>query len=192
MQNAVQRFLRSERGSFTVEAVVVFPLLVWAYTAMFVFWDAFKTENINLKATYTIADMISREQEEICTDYIAGANSIYAFLNSGDSNHRLRVTAARQIPDDNGDGEPEYEFWSIPYPANGLPAYTNVSEFKPLLPIMADYDSVIIVTAATDWEPVFNAGLSARTLSETVVTSPRFAPRIDVCPEALNPASPAT
>jgi hypothetical protein len=29
---------------------------------MFVFWDAFKTQNVNLKATYTIADMISREQ----------------------------------------------------------------------------------------------------------------------------------
>jgi hypothetical protein len=184
--NAFGRFLHSERGSFTVEAVVVFPLLVWAYTAMFVFWDAFKTENINLKATYTIADMISREQATICTDYVAGANSIYAFLNSGDSNHRLRVTAVRQLPDSNGDGSPDYEFWSIPFPADGLPAHTDETQFLPLLPIMADFDSVIIVTAATDWQPLFNTGLSARTLSETVVTSPRFAPRIDVCPEALS------
>jgi Flp pilus assembly protein TadG len=97
------RFLRSERGSFTVEAVVIFPLLVWAYTAMFVFWDAFKTQNINLKATYTIADMISREQEQICTDYIEGARSIYAFLNAGDSNHQVRVTNVRQIPDPDGE-----------------------------------------------------------------------------------------
>jgi hypothetical protein len=84
--------------------VVIFPLLVWAYTAMFVFWDAFKTQNINLKATYTIADMISREQEEICDDYIEGARSIYAFLNAGDANHQVRVTNVQQVPD--ADGNP--------------------------------------------------------------------------------------
>jgi hypothetical protein len=183
--NCLTRFLRSERGSFTVEAVVIFPLLVWAYTAMFVFWDAFKTQNINLKATYTIADMISREQEEICTSYIAGATSIYAFLNSGDSNHRVRVSVVRQIPDAAGGPEPDYDFWSVAYPAGTLPSFTAASDFQTLLPIMADYDSVIIVTTATDWQPVFNVGLPPKTLSETVVTSPRFAPRIDVCPEAL-------
>jgi hypothetical protein len=46
---------------------------------------------------------------------------------------------------------------------------------------MGDFDSVIIVTTATDWAPIFNAGLSAMTLSETVVTSPRFSPKIDIC-----------
>jgi hypothetical protein len=51
--------------------------------------------------------------------------------------------------------------------------------------MMANYDSVIIVSTATDWAPIFNAGLSAMTLSETVVTSPRFAPQIQICPSAL-------
>jgi hypothetical protein len=175
------RFLRSERGSFTVEAVVIFPLLVWAYTAMFVFWDAFKTQNINLKATYTIADMISREQEQICTDYIEGARSIYAFLNAGDSNHQVRVTNVRQIPDP--DGGTDYEFWS--WATEGLTPYTSKAQFESIVPMMANYDSVIIVSTATDWAPIFNAGLSAMTLSETVVTSPRFAPQIQICPSAL-------
>ncbi len=176
------RFLRNERGSFTVEAVVIFPLLVWAYTAMFVFWDAFKTQNINLKATYTIADMLSREQEVICTGYVQGARSIYAFLAAGDANHQLRVTSVRQVPDANGD--PSYEFWS--YATEGLSPYTQSTQFAPIVPIMANYDSVIIVTAATDWSPLFNVGLPAMTLSETVVTSPRYSPQLQICPAALS------
>ena len=175
----LKRFLHSERGTFTVEAVVIFPLLVWAYTAMFVFWDAFKTQNINLKATYTIADMISREQEEVCTSYFDGARSIYAFLNSGDSNHRLRVTSVRRIATPGGGTTPTYEFWS--YATTGLSPYTSSAQFASIVPMMAVFDSVIIVTTATDWQPVFNAGLGAMTLSETVVTSPRFAPQIQVC-----------
>jgi hypothetical protein len=176
-----RRFLRSEGGSFTVEAVVIFPLLVWAYTAMFVFWDAFKTQNINLKATYTIADMISREQEQICDSYIEGARSIYAFLNAGDSNHEVRVTSVRQVR--NSAGNREWEFWS--FATDGMQPYTEVNQFRSIVPMMADFDSVIIVSTATDWEPIFNTGLPAMTLSETVVTSPRFSPQIQICPAAL-------
>jgi hypothetical protein len=95
----LRRFLRCEEGSYTVELVVIFPLLAWAYTSMFVFWDAYKTQNINLKATYTIADMISREEREICDNYIEGAHNIYAYLSRGNTNHRLRVTLVMQIPD---------------------------------------------------------------------------------------------
>jgi Flp pilus assembly protein TadG len=174
-----RHFLRSERGTFTVEAVVIFPLLVWAYTAMFVFWDAFKTQNINLKATYTIADMISREQEELCTSYFEGARTIYAFLNAGDANHRIRVTNVRRIATPGGGTTPTYQFWS--YASAGLNPYTSSAQFASIVPMMAVFDSVIIVTTATDWEPLFNAGLGAMTLSETVVTSPRFAPQINVC-----------
>jgi hypothetical protein len=180
--NAIRRFLRSEKGSFTVEAVVIFPILVWAYTAMFVFWDAFKTQNVNLKATYTIADMISREQEEICDGYIEGARSIYAFLNSGDSNHQVRVTSVRRALDSSGN--PEFQFWS--YATEGMVPYTDSTQFESIVPIMAMYDSVIIVSTSTDWEPLFNAGLPAMTLSETVVTSPRFAPQIQLCASALS------
>jgi hypothetical protein len=176
----LRRFLRSERGSFTVETVVIFPLLVWAYTAMFVFWDAFKTQNVNLKATYTIADMISREQEQICDDYMLGARSIYAFLSPGRENHQIRVTNVRQIRD--SDDNVAWEFWS--YATPGLQPYTEYDQFESIVPIMADFDSILIVTTATDWTPIFNAGLPAMTLSETVVTSPRFSPQIELCPSA--------
>jgi hypothetical protein len=147
---------------------------------MFVFWDAFKTQNINLKASYTIADMISREQEMICDAYIDGARSIYAFLSPGDTNHQVRVTSVRQVRDE--DDNLEWEFWS--FATDGMLPYTDLDQFQDMLPMMADFDSLLIVNTATDWTPIFNAGLSAMTLSETVVTSPRFSPQIEICPTA--------
>jgi hypothetical protein len=56
-----------------------------------------------------------------------------------------------------------------------MASYTDASQFEDILPMMADWDMAIIVTTATDWEPMFaEAGLAPMTLSETVVTSPRF------------------
>lgn len=176
LKSALRRFRQSEVGSFTVEAVVIFPLLVWAYTAMFVFWDAFKTQNVNLKATYTIADMISREQRTIDQDYLDGARTIYAFLSSGNDNHRLRVSVVRNRVDEFGNEALSLE-WSQVSGA-GVTGYTDISQVASIIPILAPNDTVIVVTTFTDWRPLFNAGLSPMTLTETSVTSPRFMPQI--------------
>ena len=177
MRNPVRNrsFFRSELGTVTVETVVIFPLLVWAYTAMFVFWDAFKTENINLKSAYTIADMISREQRMIDDTYIEGARTIYRFLNAGNDNQQVRVSVVSLRVDALGNEVHELE-WS--YGTEGLACYTDVALLEPRIPIMAPGDQVIVVDTAADWEPVFNVGLPARQMRETVVTSPRFVPRV--------------
>ena len=176
LKTALRRFRQSEMGSFTVEAVVIFPLLVWSYTAMFVFWDAFKTQNINLKATYTIADMISREQRTIDQNYLDGARTIYAFLSSGNENHRLRVSVVRNRVDEFGN-----EFLSLEWSqvsGEGVTGYTDISQVESIIPMLAVNDSIIVVTTFTDWRPLFNAGLSPMMLTETSVTAPRFMPQI--------------
>jgi Flp pilus assembly protein TadG len=168
---ALRRFRRSETGSFTAEFVVIFPLLVWSYTAMFVFWDAFKTQNVNLKATYTIADMISREPRTINADYIDGARTIYAALASGTQNQRVRVSLVRNCLEPDGTAALSLE-WSVAT-AGALP-YTQISQVENIVPMLAVNDKVVVVSTLTDWRPLFTAGLSAMTLSETVVTSPRL------------------
>jgi hypothetical protein len=171
----IRPFLGTERGTVTVETVVIFPLLVWAYTAMFVFWDAYKTENINLKSAYTIADMISREQRMIDDTYIEGARTIYRFLNAGDTNQQVRVSVVSLQVDSDGD---EFHHLEWSHGTEGLPCYSDVSLLQPRIPIMAPGDQVIVVDTASDWAPVFNVGLPARQMRETVVTSPRFVPRV--------------
>ena len=47
----VRTFLTDGRGSLSVEAALIFPMLVWGFAAMYVYWDAFKTQNNNLKGS---------------------------------------------------------------------------------------------------------------------------------------------
>ena len=57
-------FAQDARGSLSVEAALILPLLCWFYVASFVWFDAFRTQNANLKASYTLADMLSRANIE--------------------------------------------------------------------------------------------------------------------------------
>jgi Flp pilus assembly protein TadG len=176
--SSIRRFRQSETGSFTTEAVIIFPLLVWSYTAMFVFWDAFKTQNVNLKASYTIADMISREQQQINQAYLDGALSIYAFLSSTTENHRVRVSVVKNTVDPMGNESLTLE-WSQVSGKNVL-AYTDINQVSNIIPLMAGNDTVIVVTTFSDWSPLFNVvGMAPMTLTETTVTAPRFIPGIE-------------
>ena len=90
VHNRLRRFAAAESGALSVEAVIIFPILLWAFIAMFVFWDAFKAQNINLKATYTVADLISREDDPIDAAYVDGMNDVYEFLIARDDGNDLR------------------------------------------------------------------------------------------------------
>ena len=48
----LKAFGRNDAGSVSVEAVIMFPILLWAFAAMFVFWDAFKMQNILINFFY--------------------------------------------------------------------------------------------------------------------------------------------
>ena len=58
-------FTDDNRGSIPTEGVLAFTMLIWWYLASFQFFDAFRQKNINLKAAYTIADLISRQTDAI-------------------------------------------------------------------------------------------------------------------------------
>lgn len=59
------RFCREERGSVTVEAVITLPLLIWAIGATYEFFEVHRYQSARDKASYTIADMLSREMMPI-------------------------------------------------------------------------------------------------------------------------------
>ena len=81
---SVQKFIRSETGSLSVEAVLMMPMLFFALTAMFVFFDAYQIRNTTGKAGYTIADMLSRETFPINQTYLDDTRSVFAFLARSD------------------------------------------------------------------------------------------------------------
>ena len=177
-KSMLSRFRREERGSVVVEAVVILPLLVWTYTAMFVFFDAYKTENLTVKAAYTVADMISRQTEPVDADYINGMNTIFGFLTDGNPQNEVRVSVVGMVT--GADNQPELELvWSYTTDPTKLPQLCSVAPIEQRIPILSLGDQLIVVEAIMGWQPAFNAGLGERTLYELVVAKPRFSGRVD-------------
>ncbi|KMW57997.1 ABC-type dipeptide transport system, periplasmic component [Candidatus Rhodobacter oscarellae] len=92
MMNQILRFARDERASLTVEAILVLPLLLWGYFGMFVLFDGYRALSNNIRASYTISDLLSRELEPVNEDYINGLNDIQDVLTQSPHRTVLRVT----------------------------------------------------------------------------------------------------
>lgn len=171
----IRQNLRDERGSFSVEAILMFPLLVWAFMAMYVFFEGLRESNINVKATYTISDLLSRETDEIDMTYLNGMNDVYAWLSRSATPVQLRVSVVRR--DDASDSH--VSVWSKG--VAGKPDLTQAeidTEISPFVPIMADASTAIVVETWTTYNPIMDIGLIQTDLYNVVVTAPRFSDQL--------------
>ena len=75
LSRQIRRFRDQEDGLVMTEFLIMLPLLIWTFMALFVYWDAFRTINQAQKATYSVSDVISR-QSEIDTVFIDGMQTI--------------------------------------------------------------------------------------------------------------------
>ena len=89
----VVQFRADNRGSVSVELVLVLPILIFAYVASLVFFDAFRARKDAQVAALTVADLLSRNTAAVTTAYMDGLNEVYDFLTSGDQETRLRMSS---------------------------------------------------------------------------------------------------
>ncbi|MFO1173771.1 MAG: hypothetical protein U1E48_00990 [Paracoccaceae bacterium] len=173
-------FSRDDRGAMEVEGILASTFLIWWYISSFQYFDAFKQKNINLKAAYTVADMLSRETGPSNGDpnatpvnqtYINGLNTMFDYLTYSRKPTWIRVTSVYY-----DDTTKKYHVdWSA---ASGsghtlmttpmLQGYTN------RLPVLPDGDSVIVVETFMAYEPIFSIGINAQVYNTFITTSPRF------------------
>lgn len=177
----LRRFTRETRGAVVVEAVLILPLLLWAYTVTFVFFDAYHAQTRNLRATYTIADLVSRQTRMLHASDIDGMNKVFDMLNNTSVTGE---TTAIRITDVQWDQKSKtYKVvWSDG--TNGKPPQTDASIklISDKLPVLADGDTELVVetwlTYTPAFQPIFGAGLTARTLYQMVTTRPRLSPQV--------------
>ena len=169
------RFARDEGAAVIAEAVIVLPLFLWAYIALFVYWDAFRSMNTVQKAAYTVSDMISREQDGIQSDYIDGMKKVIEYLIDEDQNVRLRVTSVTWSAPNN-----RFEVHWSRAPGNLMTPLTTASlqNYVAQIPNMAAGDYVVLVEVEVDYQPGFDVGLPNQTFHQFIVTRPRFLPCI--------------
>ena len=169
--NVIREKAADEKGSFSVEAVLMFPMIVWAFMAMFVFFEGLRESNINVKAAYTVSDLLSRETDEIDQTYLDGMRDVYTWLSRSANPVSLRVTVVRF--DDTNDQH--VKVWSRG--AGGAVELTQDDidvTITPNIPIMADAATAIVVETWTTFTPLMDIGLVETDVYNLVVTSPRF------------------
>ncbi len=164
-------FVRNEKGSLSIEAVLAVPILVWAITATFVFWDAFKTLNVSQKATYTVADMISRENQDVTGDYLTAMHEIYGYLSNSDGDNSMRVTVVELEVDPDTDVETLTLICSDG--VGGLSGHDTVEAVRARIPQMGNGDQMVVVETEQDWAPAFAVGLASYRFREVALARPR-------------------
>lgn len=175
-------FRNDERGSFMVESVIALPLLFWTVAATFEFFELHRYKSVREKATYTIADMISREQAAVTDTYMDNVKVLFDIITNDSGTNQLRVSIIRYDA-----GDDEYDvFWSKVRGTGPMDELVNndVADSHDTLPVMADGEDVIVVESVSDYDSLFDLVLSDPFNIETrVFTSIRFAPQIcfDAC-----------
>ena len=182
VRRSLRRFARRSDGTLSVEAIMVFPLLAWAYMGMYFFFDAYRQQNVNLKAAYTVSDMLSREVDVIGWNDIEGLNRVLDFLTASANPTQIRISVVYY----DQDTDRHILVWS-----RGTRGKIDLTQaqveasYSDDIPIMADSDTAILVETWSYYEPTVNIGLPSVTFDNMIVTSPRFAPQLcyEVCGE---------
>jgi hypothetical protein len=170
------------RGSMPTEGVMAFSFLIWWYIASFQFFDAYRQKNVNLKAAYTIADMVSRQKDELDRNYIYGLNTVFDYLTFSNKPTWIRVTA---INIDNTTNAFAVK-WSCQTGIGHQPhTSASINALSARIPTMPFGDEVILVETYMAYEPIFSIGLKAMIYDTFITTRPR-GPQV-----AWDPTSPA-
>lgn len=172
----LRTFRDDERGSMVVEGVLALPMMFWVLITFYVFWDAYRNINVIQKATYSIADVISRRQAAVDEEYLNGLNRVMDYLLDPGQTADMRFSSVRF----NGIQRQFEVEWSYSPGGTMTPLTSGVAnELASRLPIMADGDTVIVVETSVDFKPAFNiAIIGDRTVEEFIVTRPRLVPRV--------------
>ncbi len=174
LRTRLSRFADATHGAVSVEFVLAMPILFWAFTACFVFFDGYRQSAVNLKAAYTISDMISRETAGIDDNYIDSLQKLLTLMTRSGTDTALRVTIVQWDEDMN-----KYHVdWSVARGYQAVLSDAALVGMKDRLPTMSDGERVILVETSNTFTPSFRVGLDETQLTNFVFTRPRFAPQV--------------
>lgn len=170
-----KRFAKEEDGTFAVEFMVLFPLMVFALLFVTDAFYGFRINTVNQKAAYTISDMVSRETQPINPAYLNGTLDLFEFLTDAhDYNPSIRLTAVKYDAD-----QDEFELeWSQARGYLSAASQAEVASWSSQLPTMPDNEIIMVVETFQNFEPIFNIGFNERDIYNFVFVRPRYAPQV--------------
>lgn len=171
-KSLTSRFAKEEGGNVTVEFVLAMPILFWTFMAGYVFFDGYRQSAQNLKAAYTISDLVSRELHDVNDEYIDSMQELMTLMTRSGSAVALRISALRW----DGEDEQFTVHWSEDRGLGGALTDASVSGYQSRLPLMPHGELIILVETRNVFVPLYNVGLDNINLDNFVFTRPRFGP----------------
>ena len=168
LKNLLNKFRQSECGATTIEFMFAMPLVMFWVGGSFTFFNAFSEYTNALKATYTVADILSR-QTTVDDAYIDNMNQLFAnFMNESTNDVWLRVSSIEKT------GENLAVDWST---ATGIhnPLETSSDIPEEIIPDLLDEEKIILVESHFSFVPFLDwVGIDSSTYANRIVVSPRF------------------
>ncbi|WP_108483403.1 TadE/TadG family type IV pilus assembly protein [Oceaniglobus ichthyenteri] len=175
IQKKLRLFTGDENGSYAIETALIVPMLLWGMLATYTFVDGYRMQALNLRATYTISDLLTRQWNPVDQDFMTGLGRYHEFLTNDSHDTKMRITVVYYLSDTD-----EHKLvWSYSNDAS-KPKTTkaNLKQLKDAIPVLANADTAIIVETWMDYKPPFAIGLSETEFANRVITSPRFVPQL--------------
>lgn len=172
----LRRFRDRRNGSVTIEAIFVIPMMMLGFTGFFAFWDVYRTQNTVQKASYAVADMLSREMVPATPAFIDGLEDTLEFLIQRDA--RIRVTSVRRVSNGPTGVQGLDVLWSYS-PGNVMLPLTDQSlvEVEQDIPMMAIGSNMVLFEVRVPYTAMSEM-LEVDTLDEIVAMRPRFLPTL--------------
>lgn len=173
MKRLFKHYLRDTSAAVSFEAVIIFPILTWAWVGTFAFFDAYRVYNTSIKATFTIADLISRQTSTVYGYDIEGMAVMLESMIRDTNGVEMRVTQI--LRDTDGDYQVD---WSHATGTQAQLFTASLSGIEDRLPDMANGERVVLVESFVDYDPAFNVGLNDLTFDNFTLTRPRYAGQV--------------
>ena len=171
---------RDEHGTVAVETVIIAPLLILGLFFSYEAYGLFRQQSLREKATYTVADILSRETAVVTDTYIDNVKRVFDMM-SGTTGSQLRVSVVR-YRNDPSQGIDQFDLrWSEVRGSGPMTALTDmeVRDAHDIFPIMEDGEEIIFVeSGGTFTSPVSTGYINAEPLATRMFMIPRFAPQV--------------
>ncbi len=173
LHRLARRFRGEQDGSVMVETVICLPLLIWGVVASYEFFEVHRYKSAREKATYTVADMLSRESSSVNDVYVDNAMTLFDTISNDAGVNQLRVSVV--MYDQDAD---EYSIWWSETRGDGGMLELQDADVKTahaVLPILNDGEQLILVESESDYRPTFNVGLGSKVeVATRIFTKIRF------------------
>lgn len=169
-KNFLGRFSRDEGGSVSVEFVLMFPVLFWVIMACYTYFDGYRQSAANLKAAFTISDLISRETAGINETYIDSMQRLLNLMTRSQSATKVRISVIRWDEED----DRYYVDWSRVRGYKVELTNATIGDMAERLPTMPDEERVILIETSNTYVPPFKVGINEMEMDNFVFTRPRF------------------